>query len=124
MTLKDYMWKFCLVFVDDIIVWSKDWAEHKRHLAAIFSKLHEQGFQLKLSKCQFFQKKIDFLGFVIEEGRITVDPKKVSAIADFDPPRDLESLQRFLGMTGWYRRFVKDYASKAAPLTDEEGPRC
>ena len=117
-TLKDYMWKFCLVFVDDIIVWSKTWAEHKQHLAAIFSKLHEQGFQLKLSKCQFFQTKIEFLGFVIEEGRITVDPKKVSAIADLDPPLDLKSLQRFLGMTGWYRRFVKDYAMKAAPLTD------
>ena len=55
---------------------------------------------------------------MIEEGRITVDPKKVQAIADFEPPKDLKSLQRFLGMTGWYRRFVKNYASVASPLTD------
>jgi hypothetical protein len=93
-TLREFMWKSCLVYVDDIVVWSPD--------VESFSRLHKNGFQLKLSKCEFFQKKINFLGFVIENGHISVDPAKVEAIKNFAPPQTLTGLQRFLGMVGWY----------------------
>jgi len=109
-TLREFMWKSCLVYVDDIVVWSPD--------VESFSRLHKNGFQLKLSKCEFFQKKINFLGFVIENGHISVDPAKVEAIKNFAPPQTLTGLQRFLGMVGWYRRFIQDFAGIGSPLFD------
>jgi hypothetical protein len=101
-----------------VVVWSPDIETHKEDLAAVFSCLHEAGFQLKLSKCAFFQDSIDYLGFRISHGRIAMDPEKVAAIRDFAPPTTKRGLQRFLGMCGWYRRFIKGYSTIASPLFD------
>jgi hypothetical protein len=115
-TLREFLWKCCLVFIDDIIVWSPDFETHKRDLAAIFSQLANNGFKLKLSKCNFFMDEVEYLGYVIRPGHISVSPKKVEAIANFQPPRTLQGLQRFLGMVGWYRRFIRNFSEIAAPL--------
>lgn len=115
-TLREFLWKCCLVFIDDIIVWSPDFETHKRDLAAIFSQLASNGFKLKLSKCNFFMNEVEYLGYVIRPGHISVSPKKVEAISNFEPPRTLQGLQRFLGMVGWYRRFIRNFSEIAAPL--------
>lgn len=115
-TLRGLLFKICLVFVDDLVVFSPDFETHKKDLETVFHQLNKSGFSLKLSKCYFFQERIEYLGFVIETGRITVDPKKVKAIEDYAPPTNLKSLQRFLGMVQWYRRFIQGFANIAAPL--------
>jgi len=115
-SLKDLLWKCALVYVDDIIVWSPDFKTHQQDLAAVFSRLIDTGFQLKLSKCSFFMNQVEYLGFIISEGRISVCKKKVEAIMNTEPPDDLRSLQRFLGMLVWYRRFIPNFAKVAAPL--------
>ena len=115
-TLREFLWKCCLVFIDDIIVWSPDFETHKRDLAAIFSQLAQNGFKLKLSKCNFFMNEVEYLGYVIRPGHISVSPKKVEAISNFEPPRTLQGLQRFLGMVGWYRRFIRNFSEIASPL--------
>ena len=100
--LREFLFKCALVFVDNIVVWSPDLDSHEQDLANVFSKLMEHGFQLKLSKCSFFQKRIEFLGFIIEDGKISIDKSKLEAIANFAHPTNRQSLQRFLGMVGWY----------------------
>ena len=96
-------------------MWSETFEQHLKDLGQIFSLLAEQGFQLKLSKCSFFQEKVHFLGFMIASGSISVDPSKLSAITDFAAPETVEGLQRFLGMIGWYRRFIRGFSEIAAP---------
>ena len=85
-------------------------------LANVFSKLIEHSFQLKLSKCSFFQKRIEFLGFIIEDGKISIDKSKLEAVANVAHPTNRQSLQRFLGMVGWYRRFIRGFSSISGPL--------
>ena len=78
--------------MDDIVVWSPDLDSHKQDLANVFSKLMEHGFQLKLSKCSFFQKRIKFMGFIIEDGKISIDKSKLEAIANFAHTTNRQSL--------------------------------
>lgn len=115
-TLAGLLWKCCLCFVDDIIVWSPDYESHFEDLEKVFKALERNGFSLKLSKCNFFKTKLEYLGYTISAGSISTCPSKVQAIAEFPPPRDIKSLQRFLGMAGWYRRLIKDFARICAPL--------
>jgi hypothetical protein len=116
--LRDFLWKFLILFVDDIIIYSKSLEEHKLHLELVFKRLLEHGFQLKLSKCHFFKDKVTFLGFEIQEGKIRIGEEKMKPILNFAVPTTLKGLQRFLGMTGYYRRFVKNYGTIAAPLQE------
>eukprot|EP01127_Copromyxa_protea_P008696 TRINITY_DN199_c1_g1_i12.p1 TRINITY_DN199_c1_g1~~TRINITY_DN199_c1_g1_i12.p1 ORF type:complete len:782 (+),score=83.41 TRINITY_DN199_c1_g1_i12:1258-3603(+) len=115
-TLRDLLWKVCLVFVDDIVVWGKDVDDHIQNLSMVFDALDRDGFTLKLSKCRFFMKEIRYLGHVISEGTIKMDPDKVKAIIDMSPPTKLKELRSFLGMIGWYQRFIEGYHLTAKPL--------
>jgi len=116
--LRDVMWKCCLVYVDDIVVWSKSVEEHKKDLETVFTRLHAAGLKLKLSKCEFFMDEITYLGFLIRDGHVGLDPAKVEAIREMTPPKTLKGLQRFLGTVNWFGRWIKDKATIAAPLTD------
>ena len=117
--LCEFLFKCVLVFVDDIIVWSPDLDSHKQDFVNVFSKLMEHSCHLKLSKCSFFQKRIEFLGFIIiEDGKISIDKSKLEAIANFAHPTNRKSLQRFLGMVGWYRRFICGFSSISGPLCE------
>lgn len=115
-TLQGLMWKCCLSFVDDIVVWAPDFHSHLRALGQVFEALDGNGFTLKFSKCEFFQREIEYLGYRIREGQIMTQPAKIQAIQNFPAPTNLKELQRFLGMAGWYRKMIKDYAQIAAPL--------
>ena len=115
-TLTNFMWKSCLCFVDDLIIWSSSYEDHFQDLNNIFDALDTNGLSLKLSKCRFFMQEVEYLGYIIRPGQIQTCANKVMAINEFPPPKSLKSLQRFLGMVGWYRRFVRNFAQIAKPL--------
>uniref|UniRef100_A0A1S4DKT9 Uncharacterized mitochondrial protein AtMg00860-like n=1 Tax=Nicotiana tabacum TaxID=4097 RepID=A0A1S4DKT9_TOBAC len=92
--------------------------EHLEHLRKVLSRLREHELYAKLSKCSFAQKQVDFLGHVIEEGRIKMDHQKIKAITKWPPPKDIHALRSFLGLCNFYRRFVKSYSLIGVPLTE------
>lgn len=110
--------KCVLVFVDDILIYSQSLEEHKQHLAQVFAILEEQQFLLKKSKCTFAQQQLEYLGHVISNRGVATDPKKVQAVADWPTPADIRQLRGFLGLSGYYRKFIKNYGVLSRPLTD------
>ena len=116
--LGDLNFKTCIVYIDDIIVYSKTFQEHIERLEAVFSRLEQYGLKLKKSKCSFFQAQVKFLGHIISAAGIQTDPDKIEAIKTWPVPTNLAELRTFLGFTGYYRKFVPEYARKAKPLND------
>lgn len=110
--------KYVLVFFDDILVYSKDWAQHLEHLQHVLTILAQHQLYAKLIKCSFGQSRIDYLGHVVSAAGVEMDPNKVSAILDWPIPNNLKQLRGFLGLTGYYRRFIRNYSMKGCPLTD------
>jgi hypothetical protein len=117
-TLAEDMWETCMVYVDDVIVWSETVDEHFKDLENIFTKLNNKGFKLKLSKCEFFVTEVNYLGFVISNRTIGLDPAKVKAISEFPIPTTKKELQRFLGMVNWYARWIPHKSSLCTPLNE------
>jgi len=109
--------KICYVFIDDIIVFSKDYESHWRNLRAVFKKLRQAKLQVNLEKTQLLRIQVEFLGYVVTTDGIHADEKKVRAIKDMPPPTNLKELKSFLGMTSYYRKFIYDYAKVSKPLT-------
>jgi hypothetical protein len=116
--LRPYLRQFVLVFFDDILIYSRCLTDHLHHLRLILELLSTNKFFAKFSKCASAVEKVDYLGHVISSNGVTPDPDKIQAILDWPVPRSLTTLRGFLGLTGFYRRFVRHYASLAAPLTD------
>lgn len=114
--LKDVRGKSCFVYIDDVVVYSKSEEEHLAHLREIFQCLSRAGLTLNLQKCNVMQKSLKFLGHVISVEGIKTDPAKVEAAATFPAPKSLKEVQRFLGLAGWYHRFIPQFSEKAAPL--------
>ncbi|KAA0057271.1 Transposon Ty3-I Gag-Pol polyprotein [Cucumis melo var. makuwa] len=112
---KPYLRKFVLVFFDDILVYSKNEDEHVVHLGKVLSSLREHSLYAN-KKCSFAQPKIEYLGHIISGGGVEVDPEKIRSIVDWPTPTNVREIRGFLGLTGYYRRFVKHYGSIAAPL--------
>ncbi len=106
---------FC--YLDDLIIISKDLESHLHKFDLVFTKLEEAGLKAKLSKCDFFKSRIEFLGHVVDgEGIHTVD-SKINAVKHFPTPQNVENVRSFLGLAGYYRAFVRNFASFASPLT-------
>lgn len=114
--LKSVIGKICLVYLDDIIVFSKSIEEHVENLRVVFKLLEDANLKLKLAKCSFLKTSVDFLGHVISADGIAPNPSKVEAIAKYPRPRTVRELQSFLGLASYYRRFIKDFASIAHAL--------
>ncbi|XP_058008100.1 uncharacterized protein LOC131182808 [Hevea brasiliensis] len=114
---RDYLRKFVLVFFDDILVFSSSWAEHLQHLRQVFQQLAAHKLVLKKPKCSFAQLQVSYLGHIISQVGVQVDNSKISAITDWPQPTTPRGLRGFLGLTGYYRKFVYNYGSIAAPLT-------
>ena len=106
----------CLIFIDDILIFSKTFEEHIQRLEAVFARLEEHNLKLKPSKCEFFNTSVLYLGHFVSRDGIATDPEKTEAVSNWQIPCDIASLRKFLGFAGYYRRFVKDYASIAQPL--------
>ncbi|KAL4274070.1 hypothetical protein GQ457_13G013940 [Hibiscus cannabinus] len=114
---KPYLDKFVVVFIDDILIYSRNKDDHAEHLRIVLQTLRECQLYAKFSKCKFWLSEVAFLGHVISAKGIMVDPKKVQTILDWRPPRNVSEVRSFLGLARYYRRFVKGFSVIALPLT-------
>lgn len=115
--LREHIGKICYVYIDDIIVFSEDVERHFQNLETIFETLQQSNLRVQLDKCEFLKPEVEFLGFIVSSDGIKANPAKVEAITKFPYPRTLRDLRSFLGLSGFYRRFIKDYAKLAKSLT-------
>ena len=106
-----------IVFIDDILVYSKNNQEHEEHLRDVLSILREKKLYAKFSKCEFWLNEVAFLGHVISGKGISVDPRKIEAVVEWEVPTNVTEVRSFLGMAGYYRRFVEGFSRIAQPLT-------
>ncbi|MEI6371517.1 MAG: reverse transcriptase domain-containing protein [Nostocales cyanobacterium ELA608] len=117
-TFREELNKSVLVFLDDIVVYSNTLEEHERHLRQVFKKLREQRLYVKLSKSELCREEVEFLGHYVGKNGIRVMQDKIEAIQQWPQPKNLKELRAFLGLAGYYRRFVKGYSDIALPLSD------
>ena len=103
----EFLDKFVVVFIDDIFVYLKNEEEHKEHLRLVLEKLREHQLYAKFSKCEFWLKEVGFLGHVISGEGIAVDPTKVQSVTEWLAPTPVSEIRSFLGLTGYYQRFVE-----------------
>jgi hypothetical protein len=110
--------KFVVVFIDDILVYSKNEAEHAEHLHIVLQRLRDYRLYAKLSKCDFWLKEIKFLGHTISLDGVSVDPEKVQEVMDWKPPTTVRQIRSFLRLAGYYRWFIPDFSRIAKPMTE------
>ena len=116
--LHQFLRKCVLVFFDDILIYSSSWSEHLMHLRAVFSVLREHKLQVKRSKCSFATSSVHYLGHEISAEGVAMDVDKIKAVQSWPQPTSARALRGFLGLAGYYRRFIKNYGIIAAPLTN------
>lgn len=115
--LHEFIGKFAYVYIDDVIIFSNSEEEHMQHISLIFKALHGANMKISEEKSKFFKGDIEFLGHIIKHNKITVDPEKIATIRDYEIPKSLKQLRSFLGLAGYYRKFIRDYAKITKPLT-------
>ena len=114
---RPYLDQFVIVFIDDILIYSSSGKEHAEHLRIVLHTLQEQWLYAKLSKCQFWLNSVTFLGHIVSAEGVSVDPQKVEVILNWKPPTSVIKIRSFLGLAGYYRKFVEGFSKIAAPLT-------
>jgi hypothetical protein len=114
----EYLDKFIVVFIDDILVYSRNEEEHEGHLRLVLQKLRDHKLYAKLSKCEFWLKQVAFLGHVISKGGISVDPRKVQDVLNWKAPTSVSDIQSFLRLVGYYRRFIEGFSKISKPMTE------
>lgn len=115
---RDAIDDFVVVYLDDILIYSKNLSDHKRHVRAVLARLRENSLFGKLSKCRFAQESVDFLGYVVSHDTIGMQECKLEGFRKYAIPKSVHQVHRFLGATGFYRRFVPKYAKIADPLVE------
>jgi len=113
----DYLDSFVIVYLDDILIYSRNEAEHREHLEKVLARLREHKLYAKLSKCEFAVPKTEFVGHVVSDNGIATDPNKIEAVKAWPTPSKVTHVRAFLGLANYYRRFVKNFSKTAAPLT-------
>ncbi|GKF56937.1 putative reverse transcriptase domain-containing protein [Tanacetum coccineum] len=114
---KPYLDKFVIVFIDDILIYSKNKEEHEEHLKLILELLKKEELYTKFFKCEFWVPKVQFLGHVIDSKGIHVDPAKIESIKDWGSPKTPTEIRPFLGLVGYYRRFIEGFSKIAKSMT-------
>jgi hypothetical protein len=112
----EYLDRFIIVFIDDILVFSKTMEEHEEHLRLVLEKLRSNQLYAKFNKCEFWLTEVAFLGHIISTGGVPVDPGKVKDLLNWMPPATVSEIRSFLGLVGYYRRFIKDFSKIAKPM--------
>ena len=115
---KDYLDDFVIVYIDDILIYSKTYEEHLKHIRMVFDKLKEANLAIKLKKCKFCVPNIEFLGHVVGRDGLKPDPNKIKKMKELKAPTDLTSLRAALGLFSYYRKFVKHFSKTAGPMTE------
>jgi hypothetical protein len=113
---QDILGKFVLVYLDDILIFSKNPEEHEKHLEMVLQRLEQHKFYAQLKKCHFALPEIEFLGHMVSKEGICVDPRKVKIVQEWPKPANLSDLRSFLGLSNYFRRFVHAYSTIARPL--------
>ena len=116
--LGDLNLNWCIIYLDDVVVFAPTVEEHLKRLEGVFQKLKEAGLKLKPSKCELFKKSISYLGHVVSEEGIHTDPKKIETVKTWKRPHNVHTVRKFLGFVNYYRKFIKDYSKIARPLYD------
>ena len=114
--LSGLQWKVALLYLDDIIVFSSTVEQQLERLRLVFERIRKANLQLKPKKCHLFRKEVSFLGHRVSAEGVTTEEDKVQAVKEWPVPKSVKAVRSFLGLTGYYRRFVKDYAKVASPL--------
>jgi hypothetical protein len=113
----EYLDRFVVVFIDDILIYSKSESDHEEHLRLVLQKLRDNELYTKFSKCEFWIDKVPFLGHIISKGGIAVDPAKVKKIMEWSVPTTVTEIRSFLGLEGYYRKFIEGFSKIAKPMT-------
>ena len=109
--------QFVFVYIDDVLVFSQSLEEHLEHLCLVIQKLQDAGLKLKPSKCQFVRKEVEYLGHVLTPDGLKTNLKLVESVANYPKPQNSTEAKQFLGLSSYYRRFIKEFSAIAQPLT-------
>jgi hypothetical protein len=110
--------KFVMVFIDDIIIYSRSMEEHEEHLQIVLQRLREHQLYAKFSKCEFWIEEVPFLGHLVSPEGITVDPSKVKEVLEWKPPTTVSEVRSFFGLAGYYHRFIPNFSKIMKPITE------
>jgi hypothetical protein len=113
---RPYLRKFVLVYFDDVLIYSKSEEEHVKHLAAVLQLMRENQLTAKKSKCEFAVPQVEYLGHIISSSGVATNPSKIKDMQSWPLPKSIKQLRSFLGLTGYYRRFIRDYGLICKPL--------
>ena len=116
--LSGVRWQTCLIYLDDVIVFSQSHEQHVKDVDEVLTLLEKAGVSLKLSKCEFFQPRVNYLGHVIMPGKLAIAKERTSGFANATFPKDKSTMRSFMGAANYYRRFIKDFSGVARPLND------
>ena len=114
---QPYLDRFIVVFVDDILIYSKSEEDHERHLRVILQTLREHQLYAKFNKCEFWLTEVRFLGHMVSASGVSVDPKKVKAVMSWERPKSVFEISSFLGLVEYYRRFIEDLSWLSSLMT-------
>ncbi|KAL8093964.1 hypothetical protein AgCh_035734 [Apium graveolens] len=115
---RNYLDKFVILFIDDILIYSRTEKEHEKYLRMVLQTLRKEQLYAKFSKCEFWLRRVSFLGHVVSEEGILVDPSKIEVIMNWERPKTVTEIRSFLGLVGYYKKFVQNFSKIAGPLTN------
>jgi hypothetical protein len=114
----DELDKFVVVFINDILIYSSIAEEHEQHLRVVLEKLRQNQLYAKFSKCDFWLKEVAILGHVLTAEGVAIDPAKIEAVKEWEQPRNVTDIRSFLGLAGYYRKFIENFSKIAKPMTN------
>lgn len=117
MILRGLQWQYALIYLDDILVFGKTIEEHNERLALVFDRFREQNVKLKVSKYYFAQRQVEFLGHMVNDRGVSPNDNKIKIVKEYPTPKNAKEIKIFLGLAGYYRKFVKNFAGLFSPLT-------